>query len=41
VVTVAAAVLVVALDRQVGWFRKETTGDVHASGALMSPAAGS
>jgi uncharacterized protein len=41
VVTVAAAVLVVALDRRVGWFQKDATGDVQIRGALVSPVVGS
>jgi len=40
VVTVVAAVLVVVLDRRVGWFRKESSGDVQVRGALLSPVTG-
>jgi len=40
VVTIAAAVLVVGLDRQVDWFRKADASDVPATGARVSPAVG-
>jgi uncharacterized protein len=40
VVTVVAAVLVVALDRRVGWFRKDAMGATEVIGALVSPAVG-
>lgn len=37
VVTVVAAVLVVVLDRQVGWFRKDASGDAQTGSVLLSP----
>jgi len=40
VVTIAAAMVVVGLDRQVGWFRKADARDVQATGALVSPTVG-
>jgi membrane protease YdiL (CAAX protease family) len=40
VVTMVAAVLVIVLDRRVGWFSKDVTEDVWAGSALVSPAVG-
>ena len=37
VVTVVAGVLVVVLDRRVGWFRKNTAGDTRTGGVPLSP----
>jgi len=40
VITIAAAVLAIALDRQVGWFRKADAAAASTLGARVSPAAG-